>query len=267
MRGLLLNPSQAAKFPDLKSRLSYTFESAIRARTRMPCLEMKVPALPHPVPATRLRALLEKPGAAVLRRNHVAEAPGHDDGELRNRIRVAAVLAVNLTEPPQPIDTADAGDPDEPAEASHAPAADAEADQQTGSFAKGLEIWMSDGERAAYVLADAEEIPGALAMFDAWLRLARFPPAFQRLDQRLVGLQYGFREGLSIAVQGDPAETPPEPETFFDAVAPIPEIDDFREPRFMVRLPESGVGYLHDLLRSASAWLEDNSYPNILGPR
>ena len=64
----------------------------------MPCLEMKVPALPHPVPSTRLRALLEKPGAAVLRRNEIAEAPGHDDGELRNRIRVAAVLAVNLTD-------------------------------------------------------------------------------------------------------------------------------------------------------------------------
>lgn len=233
----------------------------------MPCLEMKVPALPHPVPSTRLRALLEKPGAAVLRRNEVAEAPGHEDRELRNRIRVAAVLAVNLTAPPHPIDTAGSEGVDEPGEESHAPAADSETDQQTGSFAKGLEIWVSDGERAVCALADADEIPGALAMFDAWLRLARFPPAFQRLDQRLVGLHYGFREGLSIAVQGDPAETPPEAETFFDNIAPIPEIDDFREPRFMVRLSESGVGYLHDLLRSASAWLEDNSYPNILGPR
>ena len=64
----------------------------------MPCLEMNVPALPHPVPSTRLRALLEKPGAAVLRRNELAEAPGHEDRELRNRIRVAAVLAVNLTD-------------------------------------------------------------------------------------------------------------------------------------------------------------------------
>jgi len=233
----------------------------------MPCLEMKVPALPHPVPATRLRALLEASGAAVLRRNHIADAPGHADAELRNRIRVAAVLAVNLTNPPQPIDTAEARDPDEVVEEDHAPATDAEDAQQEGSFAKGLEIWISDGERGICALADAEEIPGALAMFDAWLRLARFPPAFQRLDQRLVGLHYAFREGLSIAVEGDPAETPPEAETFFDGVAPIAEIDDFREPRFRVRLPESGIGYLHDLLRSASAWLEDNSYPNILGPR
>ncbi|HVT96497.1 MAG TPA: hypothetical protein VHE33_03265, partial [Acidobacteriaceae bacterium] len=145
--------------------------------------------------------------------------------------------------------------------------AEPEAEQQTGSFAKGLEIWMSDGERAVCVLADADEIPGALAMFDAWLRLARFPPAFQRLDQRLVGLHYRFREGLTIGVGGEPAESSPEPDTFFDSVAPIPEIDDFREPHFGVRLPESAVGYLHDLLRSAAAWLEDNSYPNILGPR
>jgi hypothetical protein len=231
----------------------------------MPCLEMKVPALPHLVPATRLRALLEKPGAAVLRRNEIADAPGHDDGELRNRIRVAAVLAVNLTHPPQPIEATDAGDADELVEDSHEGGSDT--DHQEGSFAKGLEIWVSDGERAACALADADEIPGALAMFDAWLRLARFPPAFQRLDQRHVGLHYGFREGLSVAIQGDPAENAPETETFFDNVAPIAEIDDYREPRFMIRLPESGVAYLHDLLRSAAAWLEDNSYPNILGPR
>lgn len=233
----------------------------------MPCLEVKVPALPHPVPATRLRALLEKPGAAVLRRNSIAEAPGHVDAELRNRIRVAAVLAVNLTDPPRPIDVELPGAGDPVDDLSPAPAADPDDGQQPGSFAKGLEIWMSDGERAACAYADADEIPGALAMFDAWLRLARFPPAFQRLDRRLVGLQYGFREGLSIGVQGDPAQEQPEDETFFDGIAAIPEIDDFREPRFVLRLPESGVAWLHDLLRSASAWLEDNSYPNILGSR
>lgn len=233
----------------------------------MPCLEMKVAALPHPVPATRLRSLLEKPGAAVLRRNYVAEAPGHDDTHLRNRIRIASVLAVNLTDPPKPIDMAtpdDYADAEEPS----APApAEPEADPLAGSFAKGLEIWIADGERAVCVLADADEIPGALAMFDAWLRLARFQPAFLRLDRRFVGLNYWFREGLSIAVQGDPAEAPPEEETFFDCLAPIPEIDDFREPRFVVRLPGDGLAYFHDLLRSASAWLDENSYPNILGPR
>lgn len=230
----------------------------------MPCLEMKVPALPHPAPAARLRALLEKPGAAVLRRNYVAQAPGHDDHNLRNRIRIAAVLAVNLTDPPQPIDvsTPDAIDPED---ATTLTPTEPEAD--ASRFAKGLEIWMADGDRAACVLADAEEIPGALAMFDAYLRLARFQPAFQRLDQRLVGLNYWFREGLSIAIQGNPAENPPEEETFFDCIAPIPEIDDFREPRFVVRLPEEGLAFFHDLLRAAAAWLEDNSYPNILGSR
>ncbi len=233
----------------------------------MPCLELKVPALPHPVPATRLRALLEKPGAAILRRNAIAEAPGHDDGELRRRIRVAAVLAVNLTDPPKPIDDqASVESQDEP-DPARADMALHDADPSASAFAKGLEIWMTDGERAACAFADSDEIPGALAMFDAWLRLSRFPPAFQRLDRRLVGLHYWFREGLSIAVQGDPAESPPEEETFFDGVAPIPEIDDFREPRFLVRLPEQGLAYFHDLLRSAAAWLEDNSYPNILGPR
>jgi hypothetical protein len=232
----------------------------------MPCLELKVAALPHPVPATRLRSLLEKPGAAVLRRNYIAEAPGHDDTHLRNRIRIAAVLAVNLTDPPKPIDVAapDAAEAMEPI----VPApAEPEADPLAASFAKGLEIWLADGERAVSVLADADEIPGALTMFDAWLRLVRFQPAFQRLDQRLVGLHYSFREGLSVAVQGSPAETPPEEETFFDCIAPIAEIDDFREPRFVVRLPDAGLAWFHDLLRSASAWLNENSYPNILGSR
>ncbi|HEY1499695.1 MAG TPA: hypothetical protein VGF88_08970 [Acidobacteriaceae bacterium] len=231
----------------------------------MPCLEMKVPALPHPVPATRIRALLERPGAAVLRRNYLAQAPGHDDAHLRNRIRIAAVLAVNLTDPPKPIDTAPPENSNDPENALTSPSDELNTDPLGGSFAKGFEIWLTDGERAVCVPGDADEIPGALAMFDAWLRLARFRPALQRLDQRLVGLNYSFREGLSIAVQGDPAENPPEEDTFFDCVAPIPEIDDFREPRFVVRLPEAGLAYFHDLLRSASAWLDDNSYPNILG--
>jgi len=233
----------------------------------MPCLELKVPALPNPVPATRLRALIEKPGAAVLRRNSVAEAPGHDDVELRKRMRVAAVLAVNLTDPPKPIDTETPVDLNGEEGLAHTPLADPDADPVVGSFAKGLEFWLTDGERAVCAFVDADEIPGALAMFDAWLRLTRFPPAFQRLDRRLVGLNYSFREGLSIAVQGDPLEPLSEDETFLDGVSPIPEIDDFREPRFVVRLPEPALGYLHDLLRTASAWLDENSYPNILGSR
>lgn len=229
----------------------------------MPCLELKVAAHPLPAPATRLRALLERPGAAVLRRNHVAEAPGYDNPHLRAHVRIAAVLAVNLTNPPLESEPAPA--PGEPLHPAHP--AEASSDALAAGFAKGLEIWIADGDRAASVFADADELPGALAMFDAYLRLARFQPAFQRLDQRLVGLNYLFREGLSVAVQGNAAETPPEAEIFFDCIAPIPEIDDFRNPRFTVRLPHDGLGFFHDLLRSASAWLEENSFPNILGSK
>lgn len=226
----------------------------------MPCLELKVASQPAAVPATRLRALLERPGAAVLRRNHLAEAPGYDDPHLRSRVRIAAVLAVNLTDPPQ--ESEPPAIPAEPAQSS-----EGRADPLTAGFAKGLEIWIADGDRAACTFADADELPGVLAMFDAYLRLARFQPAFQRLDQRLVGLNYLFREGLSVAVQGNAAETPPEAEIFFDCVAPIPDIDDFRLPRFTVRLPNEGLGFFHDLLRSASSWLEENSFPNILGSK
>lgn len=230
----------------------------------MPCLELKVAVQPHPVPATRLRTLLERPGAAVLRRNHLAEAPGYDNPHVRSRIRIAAVLAVNLTDPPQ--ESEPAAIPHEgPAHPAHA--SDLPAEHLTAGFAKGLEMWIADGDRAACIFADADELPGALAMFDAYLRLARFQPAFQRLDQRLVGLSYLFREGLSVGVQGNAAETPPEAEIFFDCVAPIPEIDDFRNPCFVVRLPNDGLGFFHDLLRSASAWLEENSFPNILGSK
>lgn len=236
----------------------------------MPCLEFKFPARASAQPATRLRTLLEKPGAAVLRRNHIADAAGYDEAHLRNRIRIAAVLAVDLTHPPQ-AEEPPAGHASEPAPAEEETEDDEqtpeEADPLLASFAKGIEIWVADGERAACVLADVDEITGALAMFDAFLRLARFQPAFERLDQRLVGLSYSFREGLLLGVQGNPAEHPPDPETFFDCVAPIPEIEDFRESRFVARLPNDGLGYFHDLLRSAASWLEENSYTQILGSK
>jgi hypothetical protein len=231
----------------------------------MPCLELKVAAEPLRQPATRLRNLLERPGAAVLRRQYVAEAASEEDAFIRNRLRVAAVLAVDLTNPPQ--------EPEPPAADQTEEAAEAEAessednDTLASSFAKGLEIWVGDGVRAVSVLADVNEIPGALAMFDAYLRLARYQPAFTRLDRRIVGLTYGFREGLSVGVQGSPSETEPTSENFFDVVSPVSEVDDFRAPCFVVRLPGAAVGYLHDLLRSASAWLQENSYTNILGSK
>ena len=231
----------------------------------MPCLELKVAAEPLAVPATRLRALMEKPGAAVLRRHHVAEVAGYDEPQLRNRFRIVAVLAVDLSNPPQEPEKPDAspeGEGETPP-----PAIQEEVDPFAGSFAKGIEIWVADGTRTTCVQADVDEIPGALAMFDAYLRLARYQPAFLRLDQRIVGLHFTFREGLSVGVHGAPSEGEPAPESFFDTVSPISETNDFRAPSFVVRLPNGCISYFHDLLRAASAWLDENSYPNILGSK
>lgn len=240
----------------------------------MPCLEMKIAAQPHAQPATRLRTLLEKPGAAVLRRNYIPDVPGYDDLLLRNSIRIAAVLAVDLTDPPREPEPPAAQQPEpsedpEPAETpAQAPDSTAKpAESAAGSFAKGIEIWITDGPRTVCVPADIDEIPAALAMFDAYVRLARFQPAFVRLDKRLVGMSYLFREGLTIGIQGDPADAPAEFGPLFGAIAAIPEVDDSRETRIVVRLPNAGISFFHDLLRAASGWLEQNSYPSILGSK
>jgi hypothetical protein len=247
------------------------FSRKFEPEEAMPCLELKVAAEPLSQPATRLRTLLEKPGATVLRRHHIAEAPGYDEPQLRNRFRVIAALAVDLSNPPQEPET-----PPEKHEGEAAPALPAEGQQEEGdagddpfggSFAKGIEIWVADGVRTACVHADADEIPGVLAMFDAYLRLARYQPAFLRLDQRVVGLHFTFREGLSVGIHGAPSQVEPTAEAFFDAVSPISEIDDFRAPSFVVRLPNGCIGYFHDLLRAATVWLNDNSYPSILGSK
>jgi hypothetical protein len=232
----------------------------------MPCLEIRASIQRPSQPATRLRSLLEKPGAAVLRRNYIAEAPGHEDAAaLHSRLRVTAVLAVDLTSPPRDSETpTDAHDEPGPAQLDAASHDDSEA---LGSFAKGLEIWIADDARSLCAHADADEIAGALAMFDAWLRLARYQPAFQRLDQRIVGLSYLFREGLSVAIQGGPGDDTHPTDASLESAAAIPNLDDFRDPRFSLRFSSAGVGYFHDLLRSASAWLDDNSYPNILGSK
>ena len=229
----------------------------------MPCLELKLPARALPQPATRLRTLLEKPGAAVLRRNFIAKAAGFDDAALRSCVRVTAVLAVDLTHPPQGDEPAEPATSAEP----NAATSSEEEDSLLAGFAKGLEIWIADRADAVCVFADADEIAGVLAMFDAYLRLARFQPAFERLDQRQVGLSFTFREGLSLGIQGHPVEMRAEPHSFFERLAAIPEIEDSRDARFVVRLPNEGVGYFHELLRSASAWLEENSYTHILGSK
>jgi hypothetical protein len=228
----------------------------------MPSLELKIAAENSPRPLTRLRRLLEKPGAAILRRNYVPEVPGYEDPIVRNAFRVTAVLAVDLSNPPEetekPLETSPTAPPADESQAG---------DSSTSSFAKGLEIWVADRGRATCVFIDEDEIPGARAMFDAYLRLARYAPAFQRLEQRSVGLQYAFREGLHICVLGSPAETEPHPDAMFEGLSPIPQFSDFRATSFTIRLPGNCIGYLHDSLRAATAWLDENSYANILGSK
>lgn len=233
----------------------------------MPCLELKVDLQRPPEPASRLRSLMERPGAAVLRRNYVADAPGHEDAALlHSRLRVTAVLAVDLTDPPQEADpAAETHEESEPAQP-ELPIQEAHEPLENG-FAKGLEIRIADGARAVCVHADADEIAGALVMFDAYLRLARYQPAYQRLDQRIVGLCYNFREGLSVGIEGNPRDTSLGADTSLDAVAAIPELEDARRSRMAVRFSNAGISFLHDLLRSASAWLDENSYPSILGAK
>jgi hypothetical protein len=232
----------------------------------MPCLEIKVAAQRTASPATRLRTLLEKPGAAVLRRNYLAEAPGHEDLDLHARLRVAAVLAVDLTDPPR-----EAQSPTAPAEDAEKPQSEppvrTPAEPLAASFAKGLEIWITDGVRLTWVHADLEEIAGALAMFDAYLRLARYQPAFQRLDQRILSLSFAFREGLTLGIAGNPGDSVQSPELSFTSISAIPEFEDPRDTPFVIRFPDAGISFLHELLRSASVWLEENSYPNILGSK
>lgn len=229
----------------------------------MPCLELTVALRRPPEPATRLRALLHKTGAAVLRRNYVARSSGQDDAALGGSLRVCAVLAVDLTDPPRgPGDSASSRDHSDDAPRD-IPLAEAP-DSPAGTFARGLEIWLTDGSRTACVHVDEDEIPGSMAMFDAYLRLARYPPAFHRLDQRMVGLSYRFRDGLALAIHGEPAETAG---LSLESAAAIPEFDDCRDPRFSLRLSSDGLGCFHDLLRSASAWLDENSYPSILGSK
>lgn len=233
----------------------------------MPCLELKVAAQPHSQPPTRLRALLEKPGAAVLRRNFIPEVPGHDDLLLRNSIRIAAVLAVDLLDPPrEPEPSSDEHEqPEDHSQPSGPPPESPE--PGGGSFAKGLEIWVTDGPRTVCVPADFDEIAGAVTMFDAYVRLARFQPAFVRLNKRLVGVSYLFKEGLSVGIQGDPADSPAEFGPLFGAISAIPDVEDSRDSRVLVRLPNTGISFFHDLLRAAAAWLDQNSYPSILGSK
>ncbi|MBT9330983.1 hypothetical protein [Paracidobacterium acidisoli] len=235
----------------------------------MPCLELKIAEKPHAQPGTRLRALLDKPNAAVLRRNHIAEVNGPRLQELHEQLRITAVLAVDITHPPaqkpaqDDVEEAEANDLDEAIAEMPEDRADGEF---SDSFAAGLEIWIALENGAARVLVDADEIPGALLVFDAYSRLARYQPAYLRLDQRKVGICYTFREGLTIGLEGDPKLLEEhEAAEVFENMSAIAEIDDVRERRLVTRLPHAGIAYCQSLLQSASEWLSENSYQSILG--
>jgi hypothetical protein len=222
----------------------------------MPALELKVADGLPAQSSTRLRTLLEKPNAVVLRRNHLAQALIGDDPALHNRLRISAVLAVDITNPPSAsaADVADASE-NEPSEP----------DEFADSFAKGIEIFIRGEKQSALVIVDFDEISTALSLFEAYERIARYQPAYLRLDQRSIGITYAFREGLVVGLAGDPQQLRENLEGLFDTVSVLTEVDDSRASRFTVRLPHSAIAYLHELLKAASEWLNQNSYKNILG--
>jgi hypothetical protein len=208
----------------------------------MPSLELYVT---EDRPQTsQLRALLEKQDAVILRRNYYE--PERHTAVLAGRVRVNAVLTVDVTHPPQPAQ------------------AEGEVEDFSGKFAKGVEIWMLADSGPVRVYLDEEEIAGALTLFEAYTRVEKFQPAFVRLDQRSIGLGYRFREGLEIGIQGVLAhdEMPAEG---LSALSAIVELEDDREARYVLRLEHRAIADFEDLLRSAGRWLAVNSYQNVLG--
>lgn len=227
----------------------------------MPALELRIAETIPSASATRLRSLMEKPNAVVLRRNHQVQIDESDDPALHDRLRVSCVLAVDITNPPQP------GAPQttvhEEDEEAFEP--QPETDEFADSFAKGIEIFIAGEKRTTLVFADFDELASALSLFDAYARIARYQPAYLRLDQRAIGIGYGFREGLVLGIAGEIPQLHEDAAGIFDTVSSLSEFEDSRACRFTVRLPHSAIAYLHSLLQTSSEWLNQNSYKNILG--
>lgn len=207
----------------------------------MPALELHI-AKVRPA-SSKLRTLMEKPDAVILRRNHCdMELHSH---ALRSRVRVNAVLAVDVTHPPESDEALD------------------EQDHFNEQFCKGLELWVRTSSGPVRVCVDESEIPGALTMFDAYSRVEHFQQAFNKLHRREIGLTYHFREGLELGVSGTIMEET-MPDEGLAALSPIIELEDEREPRYVLRLSDA-VGDLEQVMREARQWLEKNSYENVLG--
>lgn len=208
----------------------------------MPALELHI-ARVRPA-SSKLRTLLEKPEAVILRRNHCdMELHSH---ALRSRVRVNAVLAVDVTHPPEPNE------------------ADSSQDDFSEQFCKGLELWVRTASGPVRVYVDEEEIAAALTMFEAYSRVESFQQAFSKLHRREVGLTYNFREGMEIGVHGTIMEES-MPAEGLAALSPIVELEDERELRFVLRLSDGSIVDFEQVMRDALRWLEKNSYENVLG--
>ncbi|GGG92486.1 hypothetical protein [Silvibacterium dinghuense] len=230
----------------------------------MPALELRIAETMTPVPATRLRTLLEKPNAVVLRRNHVVEPEVLVEGMLREKLRVTCILAVDITHPPEPNAPKTTGpasldeeDPDLIEQVQE------DKDEFADRFAKGVEFFIATEKGPMLLYADFDELTSALTLFDAYERIARYQPAYLRLDQRSIGIGYGFREGLVVGIAGELPEL--RDEKAFASLSSLQDLDDVRAGRRMVRLPHAGIRYLQELLEGAGEWLDRNSYKSILG--
>jgi hypothetical protein len=208
----------------------------------MPSLELHVPQV-RPA-SSKLRALIEKPDAVILRRNRCdMELHSH---ALRSRVRVNAVLALDVTHPPKPS----------------GPSTDE--DDFSEQFCKGLELWVRTPTGPVRVYVDEREIPGALTMFEAYSRVENFQQAFSKLHRREIGLTYNFKEGMEIGVSGTIMEET-MPAEGLAALSPIVELEDEREPRFVLRLADGSIADFEQVMRDALRWLGESSYENVLG--
>lgn len=208
----------------------------------MPALELHVARVR--TTSSKLRTLIEKPDSVILRRNH-CDLELHSYA-LRSRVRVNAVLAVDVTHPPEPENAA------------------SEDDDFSEQFCKGLELWVRTADGPVRVYVDEDEIEGALTMFEAYTRVENFQQAFSKLHRREIGLSYNFREGMEIGVSGTIMEET-MPAEGLAALSPIVELEDEREPRYVLRLADGSIGDFEQVMRDALRWLGENSYENVLG--
>lgn len=195
---------------------------------------------------SKLRNLLEKPNAVILRRNYCDLE--HHNEMLRDKVRVNAVLAVDVTHPPKVSDE-DENDSQ---------------DDFSAQFCKGLELWAKTPGGPIRVFLDKDELNNALTLFDAYARVENFEQAFRRLNEREIGLTFRFQEGVEIGVHGM-ARSETMPEDGLAALSPIVEVGDEREPCYVLRLENGSIGNFEQVMRDALQWLEMNSYQNVLG--